>query len=338
MIRSILSRPACCGPRSRQHPSDKIVCLASSLCLSVVLVGPFTAKPSAAGEASAPEAISHKRSEHGSLSNIGAKLADPTSNVWALQLNISGPQFFDGDLNSGSPELGGNAVFQPVLPIPLYGTGENQWKMVTRPIVPIVFSAPVPRSGAVDDFNAVGGLGDIEIPLVFTPPRRMLGNWIFGAGPVFEFPSATSDELGENQYSVGPALALGYKTKKWTALVFPNYFFGVGSSGDRTASQATTSKLALLYAFVYNLPDAWQVGFNPTITYNDNASPGNQWTVPVGLFVAKTTAIGGHPVKMQFGLDYSVVSPNTFGQRAAFRFVITPVIPGLISKPIFGGK
>jgi hypothetical protein len=166
----------------------------------------------------------------------------------------------------------------------------------------------------------------------------MLGNWIFAAGPVFEFPTATPNSLGANQYSVGPAVALGYKSKHWTAVIFPNYFFGIGSSSDRTAAQATTSKFAMLYAFAYNLPNAWQIGINPTITYNRNASPGNQWNVPIGPYVAKTIAIGGVPFKVQAGLEYSVVSPDSFGQRAAFRFVLTPVIRGLVSKPIFGGK
>jgi hypothetical protein len=184
----------------------------------------------------------------------------------------------------------------------------------------------------------VGGLGDIEIPLLFNPPESMLGHWIFGAGPVFEFPSATNTSLGGNQYSVGPAVVFGYKTKKFTAVVFPNYFFGVGTQSDWTPADGTTSKLSLLYAFTYNLANAWQVGTNPTISFNNNALPGDQWTVPVGLFVSKVVNIGGVPTKVEFNAEYSVVSPNNFGKRFEFRFVITPVIAGLVNNPIFGGK
>jgi hypothetical protein len=193
----------------------------------------------------------HRRPEHGSLGNIGAKLADPTANIWALQFNVQGPIFYDGDLNTGSPEVGGNVIFQPVLPFPLYGTGKNQWKMITRPVIPIIFAQPVQRGllPVVDDFKKVGGLGDIEIPLLLNPPERMLGHWILGAGPVFEFPSATNTSLGGNQYSVGPAVVVGYKTKKFTAALFPNYFFGVGTQSDWTPADGTTSKLSLLYAF-----------------------------------------------------------------------------------------
>ena len=32
-----------------------------------------------------------------------------------------------------------------------------------------------------------------------------------------------------------------------------------------------------------------------------------------------------------------IVWPLDFGKRLAFRFVVTPVIPGLVKKPIFGG-
>ena len=42
--------------------------------------------------------------------------------------------------------------------------------------------------------------------------------------------------------------------------------------------------------------------------------------------------------KIQAGLEYSVVSPDAFGKRANFRFVMTPVIPGLVKNPICGGR
>jgi len=95
-------------------------------------------------------------------------------------------------------------------------------------------------------------------------------------------------------------------------------------------------RLHQLYAFTYNLANAWQVGTNPTITCNDRASSGNKWNVPVGLFVGKTIKIGKVPVNIKVGLEYSVVSENDFGKRTAIRFQITPVIPGLIKNPIFG--
>jgi hypothetical protein len=317
-----------------------------ALCLGVLLLLAVPAWPHPAADGSEHEIVvdpggdtDHRRPEQGSLGNIGAKLADPTSNLWALQFNMQGPIFYDGDLNTGDPEVGGNVVFQPVMPFPLYGTGKNQWKLLTRPVIPIIFSQPVPvAGGGTDAFNHVGGLGDIELPLLLNPSPKILGHWIFAAGPVFEFPSATSSGLGANQYAVGPAVAIGYKTEKWTAVIFPNYFFGVGTQSDWTSANGTTSKLSMLYAFTYNLANAWQVGLNPTISFNNNATAGNQWTVPIGLFAAKVVKVGGVPTKIQFGVEYSVVSPDNFGTRANFRLVVTPVIPGLVKNAIFGGN
>jgi hypothetical protein len=95
--------------------------------------------------------------------------------------------------------------------------------------------------------------------------------------------------------------------------------------------------MSLLYALIFNLPDAWQVGMDPTISYDHRAASGDKWNVPVGLFAAKTIKIGNTPINLRAGLEYSVVSQDTFGKRAILRFQITPVIPSLIKKSIFGG-
>jgi hypothetical protein len=70
----------------------------------------------------------------------------------------------------------------------------------------------------------------------------------------------------------------------------------------------------MLYFFIYNLPNAWQIGFNPTISYDHNATSGNKWNVPVGLIALKMTKIGKIPVKIQFGVEYSVVSKTPSGR------------------------
>jgi hypothetical protein len=92
----------------------------------------------------------------------------------------------------------------------------------------------------------------------------------------------------------------------------------------------------MLYFFFYNLPNAWQIGFNPMISYDHKASSGNKWNVPVGVTVSKMTKIGDVPVKFQLGVEYSVVSQDTFGQVAQIKLNIIPVIPSLIKNPLFG--
>jgi hypothetical protein len=294
-----------------------------------------TLAPSEA-QADDPAAGAKVQPEHGGLGKVGAKLADPTADIWALQFNISAPSFYDGNINEGNDEIGGSVVFQPVMPIPLYGKGENKWKMITRPVVPIILNQPKPTGP--DRFKQRGGLGDIQLPFLLNPSEKILGNWIFAAGPVFEFPTGTTKFLSSQQFSVGPAVALGYKTPKMTAVLFPNYFFGYADRGDRDNNTDSVSKLSMLYALIFNLPDAWQIGTNPSISYNAQAGRGDKWTVPIGIFGARTIKIGNTPMNIRAGIEYSVVRPDSFGQVAQIKFQITPVIPGLISKSIFGGN
>ena len=86
----------------------------------------------------------------------------------------------------------------------------------------------------------------------------------------------------------------------------------------------------------FALKDAWQIGTNPTISYNDKARSGDKWNVPVGVFVGKTHKFGKTPVNIKLGVEYSVVRPDTFGQQAAIRLQVTPIIKGLVKNPIFG--
>jgi hypothetical protein len=275
---------------------------------------------------------SQPASEGGSLAEVGAKLSNPVSDVWALFTQF-GLTWSDGDFNGGDPEIGGNMIFQPIMPIPLYGEGSESWKLITRPTVPVLFGNSVPRK-IPNRFDNQTGIGDITLPLLVNPPT---GNWLLGLGPNILIPSSSSDAFGRQQWGIGPTGILGYKTKDWVAGVFPQYYFGIGSRGDQ-GSKPDASFMNLLYFGFYNLPDAWQIGFNPTITYDNKASSGNRWNVPVGLVVAKTTKIASMPVKFQFGLEYSVVSQDDFGTRFQVKLNIIPVIDSLIKKPIFGGN
>jgi hypothetical protein len=275
----------------------------------------------------------YKHAEHGTLGQVGAKLSNPLADLWALSMSFNMPQFFDGDVNTGDPEVGATLLFQPVMPIPLHGSGDAELRLITRPIIPLIFSEPIPQG--FDDFDHKSGIGDIQLPLLLALPDKYAGHFILGGGPVWLFPSATDDDLGKDQWALGPAVVFGYKTKFMTAGVFPNYFWKIGSSGQ-DKDTPDVSQGSMLYFLTLNLPDAWQIGMNPTITYNDQASSGNKWNVPVGLYAGKTIKIGKLPVNIKAGVEYSVVSPDDFGQRAQFRFQITPVIPSLIKEPIFG--
>jgi hypothetical protein len=215
--------------------------------------------------------------------------------------------------------------------LPLYGSGEHKWNLITRPTIPVLFSEPIPTGATT--FSHKGGLGDIELPMVIAPPT---GNLIFGAGPAFLFPTSTDDAFGRRQWGMGPAAVLGYRTEKAVFGVFGQYYLGTGWNGHREPGELSASYMNLLYFAAVDLPDAWQVGFSPTITYDHRASSGNAWNVPVGLTVSKTTLVGKLPTKLSLGVEYSVVSQDAYGNRAKLVLEVTPVIPALIRQAILG--
>ena len=135
------------------------------ICGALFITTPASAQGSKAKE-------EYKHPEHGSLEEVGAKLANPVSDVWALFTEFD-LNFNDGDLNEGDAKVGGRMIFQPVMPIPLYGEGKDAWKLITRPTVPFIFSEPVPKS--LGKFRHLGGLGDIQLPMLVSPPS---GNWL----------------------------------------------------------------------------------------------------------------------------------------------------------------
>ena len=93
--------------------------------------------------------------------------------------------------------------------------------------------------------------------------------------------------------------------------------------------------MSLLYFGFINLPNAWQIGFNPSITYDNKATSGNKWNVPLGIGFSKTVRVGKVPTKFQFGVEYSVVSQDDFGKKALIKLNVIPVIPSLMKSPIF---
>lgn len=266
----------------------------------------------------------------GSLAEVGKKLSNPLSDVWALFTEFD-VNWFKGDLSDGDYKVGTDMLFQPVMPFKL----TKDWKLITRPAVPISFGTPLPDGLDAQGntaFNYTAGLADIQLPLLFSPNPKPGSPWTFGGGPTFVLPTATVEELGAGKWEAGPALVGVYATKKFTVGALGQYWWSFADSGR---SRPDTSHGSLLYFYFYNLPNAWQIGTNPTITYNDKAASGNQWNVPIGLTVAKMTKIGKVPVKFQLGAEYSVVSQDSFGQEWQVKLNIIPVIPALVKNPLF---
>src|SRR6185503_11106143 len=73
-------------------------------------------------------ATAHAAEENGDAAEVGKQLSNPISSVWALFTEFD-LTFSDGDVNSGRARVGSRMIFQPILPVPLYGPAENRWNL-----------------------------------------------------------------------------------------------------------------------------------------------------------------------------------------------------------------
>jgi hypothetical protein len=258
-----------------------------------------------------------------SAEEIGKKLANPASDVWAMFTEFdfasNGGRALASDKNSFS------MIVQPVMPIPL----TKNWKIITRPTLPIFADEPVPARG----FHRRGGIGNLSIPMLLSPNKPVKlknAGLVWGAGPTLSFPTSTTPSLGARVWEAGPTALLVRKTENTTLGIFPQYFWSY--SEDDAPS---TNRGSMLYFIWYELGNAWQVGTGPTVTYNNEATSGNEWNVPVGLSIAKTMKIGKRIVKFQFGFESSVVSQNDYGRESVIKLNVIPVIQDPFSSPIF---
>jgi hypothetical protein len=280
----------------------------------------------------APELSAHTDAEKSAASDTaaeaGQKLSNPLSDVWALFTEFDAT-YSDGDLVDGHRSSRA-MIFQPIMP---FEFSEN-WKMITRPTVPVIFTSDIPvglSSDGTAEFDSKQGLGDISVPMMFSPkvPGRA---WGWGLGPTWTFPTATTDELGSDTWQAGPAGVLTYHSPEWSLAVLGQYWWNFAEEGSDTPD---TSHGTLLYSVWRNLPNAWQVGFNPTITYNNESASDDAWNVPIGMGVAKTLMFGKTPVKFQFSVEKSVVRADDFGADWKIRLNIIPVIASLQKGAFF---
>jgi hypothetical protein len=233
---------------------------------------------------------------------IAKKLQNPVANLISLpiQWNIN---------TAVGPDRQDQSVIniQPVIPFHL----NEDWNLITRTIVPII-NTPVP------DWET--GLGDIVFSLFASPAKP--SKFIWGLGPVFQFPTATDDALGQGKWAAGPTFVGLMMDGPWVYGALVNQVWSFAGQSDREYVNQM-----LIQPFVnYNLPEGWYLTFSPIITANWEAPSDDQWTVPLGGGVGKVFKIGDQMMNASMQTYYNVVSPD-FGPEWTLRFQLTFVFP-----------
>lgn len=205
---------------------------------------------------------------------------------------------------------------QPVIPI---GVGKN-WNLIIRWIWPVIWQ-PAPGKqnlealGIEEDTPAfllgqdaqnnagVFGFGDMT-PTFFLSPSKP-GKLVWGVGPVFVLPTATSKFLGQGKLSMGPSIVALTQPGHWTIGALVNNVWSVAGSGGRPA----VNQMTLQYFINYNLKKGWYLSSSPIITANWEATSGNQGVVPFGGGVGRIMKLGFQPVNISAQFYGNAVYP-----------------------------
>lgn len=224
---------------------------------------------------------------------------------------------------------------QPVIPVHV----SEKWNLIIRWITPLIWQ-PAPGSA---DLQALGinentpaylaaqdaqenagvyGLGDM-VPTFFLSPAKP-HKLIWGLGPAFTLPTATSTVLGQGKLSLGPSFVALAQPGKWTLGDLVNNVWSIAGSGSRPA----VNQMLNQYFITYQLGSGWYVTSSPIITANWKAESGKVWTVPFGGGVGRVTKIGFQPVNVTAQFYGNAVYP-TGGSPWSMRLQIAFLFPKL---------
>jgi len=202
-----------------------------------------------------------------------------------------------------------NVNFQPVMPFKV----SPNWNLIARVIVPMS-SLPGPEG------VRYSGVGDIQSELFFTPSKP--GAIIWGVGPALSLPTATTTGLETGTWAAGPTAVVLKMTGPWVLGGLVAQWWPLTDNGGDPETD-----LFLLQPFVnYNFGKGWALAFAPIITANWNAPSGEQWTVPLGFGISRTTVFNRKPI--QLGVQYySNVERPSGSAGQTLRFVVSFLFP-----------
>ena len=244
--------------------------------------------------------------DSGAQEDLAKKLANPVSSLISVPIQAN----YDENIGPGEDGAVWRINVQPVIPFSL----NEDWNLITRTIVPIVFQDDLPVSGAEES-----GLGDTLQTFFFSPVEPFKG-WIWGVGPAFLYPTATNDALGAEQWGAGPSAVVLKQEGPWTYGLLTNHLQSFAGEDSRSDVSAT-----FLQPFVsYITSSKTTFSLNTESTYDWE---GGEWSVPINFNVSQLFQFGSQPVQIGVGGRYWAESPDSGPEGWGFRFQITFLFP-----------
>ncbi len=242
----------------------------------------------------------------------------PTPSLTAQQLALSVHNPFEdfvkvpiqsttGFQLSRSHKVGDAWNIQPLLPFSL----SADWDLMARPSLTVTY-APTPHEQS--------GLEDLQTSFFLTPHQA--SRWIWGLGPIFQFPTASSSELGTGRWSAGPTAALLYSEGPWFNGILAYQLMSFAGNRDRGSVNFTYIEPEISY----NFESGWYVQCDPSITYDWTAEATNAWTIPMGADIGKAFKMGSQDLSLQVGAYDLLKRPDVAPQWIA-RVSVTFLFP-----------
>jgi hypothetical protein len=200
---------------------------------------------------------------------------------------------------------------QPVIPVKV----NDNWNLIIRWITPIIYQ-PLPAPSPLPQIG-ISGLGDMQPTFLLSPrkPHKI----IWGAGPIFQLPTATSRFTGQGKLAIGPNVVVLAMPGNFVLGVLVNNIWSVAGGGSRP----NINQMLLQYFVNYNMKKGWYLTTQPILTANwkTPAHSGSVWTAPFGGGVGRIMKLGFQPVNINVQVYGNAVHPpgaSPWGVRATF--------------------
>jgi hypothetical protein len=197
---------------------------------------------------------------------------------------------------------------QPVIPISL----NPEWNLILRTIVPVIGAEATSQQIILPDIGAeatspspspppqIGttwGLGDTVQSFFLSPKAPTSNGIIWGAGPVFLYPTATSDILGAHRWGAGPTAVALKQQGPWTYGVLANHIW----SFAETSSLGPDVNSRSIQPFIgYTTSTAFTTTINSESTDNWLS---HRWIIPINLSSAKSLRSVGSQLASRLDQD-----------------------------------
>ncbi len=239
----------------------------------------------------------------GDVSDLAEQLANPVASL------IRVPIVTSYDQNIGADDNGVRFTInvQPVIPFSL----NDNWKIISRTILPIVYQKDVSGSDT-EDF----GISDTMLSLFFCPKNISDNGIIWGIGPILFLPTASKNSLGTEKWGIGPTGVIFRQKAPWSYGLLVNHVQSFAGDSDRNDISAT-----LLQPFANYITKT-----KTTISINAESSydwENDIWSIPITFSVSQLLKIGKKPIQTGCGVRYWVQSPEGGPEGWGFRLTVT---------------